>query len=433
MKNSNFLSTEPYKGVRDFYPEDMAVLRYIMGTMRKIAEKFGYEEYNASVLEPAELYRGKTNEEIVNEQTYTFKDRGDREVTLRPEMTPTIARMIALKRRQIVFPVRWYSIPNLFRYEQPQRGRVREHWQLNCDLFGAKGVEADVEIISLAYELMRSYGLSDKDFEIRINSRKIMNFIINDYLKLENDIGRKIARVIDKKEEMPSAEFKKSVTAAVGEKDEILLTLLESKNFEEFVSHLPKNTELEDTFQEVRVIIESLEMLGIKNMVFDQTLMRGFDYYTGMVFEVFDTNPKNRRALFGGGRYDKLLEIFGAEPLPAVGFGMGDVTIQDTLEVRDLLPKYKNPAQLVICIVDLAGIPYANDLAQKVRNEGVNVAIDVTGRKLGDQIKAADKKGIPYVVCIGADEVKSGTLKIKELSSGVETIIADDKLSAFLK
>jgi histidyl-tRNA synthetase len=280
---------------------------------------------------------------------------------------------------------------------------------------------------------MRAYGLGDKDFEIRLNSRKIMNFIINDYIKLPDDIGRKIARVIDKKEKLPDSEFKKAVTAAVGEKDEILLTLLESKNFDEFVSHLPKNPELEEILQEMHSIMESLERLGIRNVVFVQTLMRGFDYYTGTVFEIFDTNPKNRRALFGGGRYDNLLKIFGVDTLPAVGYAAGDVTIRDALEIRGLLPQYRHPARLAICIAEPAGIPYANDLAQSVRSGGISAVVDVTGRKLGDQIKAADKNGIPYIVCVGGEEVRSGTLKVKELSSGVETVVADDKLAAFLK
>lgn len=433
MTNDKIQPTEPYKGVRDFYPEDMAVLRYITETMRETAERFGYEEYNGSVLEPAELYRGKTSEEIVNEQTYTFKDRGDREVTLRPEMTPTVARMVAAKRKQLPWPVRWFSIANFFRYEQPQRGRLREHWQFNCDLFGAKGTGAEVEAISIAYELMRAFGFGDKDFEIRLNSRKITNFIISDYLKLDADIGKKIARVIDRKDKLPETEFKKTVTSAIGEKDEILLTLLESKNFEEFASHLPKNPGLDEALKDIRSIIESLERLGIRNVIFDQTLMRGFDYYTGAVFEIFDTNPKNNRALFGGGRYDNLLRIFGVEPLPAVGFAAGDVTIRDALLIRGLVPKYNNPARLAICIAEEIGIPYGNDLAQKIRAEKINVIIDITGRKLGDQIRAADKQGIPYIVCIGGDEVKSGTLKVKELASGVETVIADDKLSAFLK
>ncbi|MBI2474643.1 MAG: histidine--tRNA ligase [Candidatus Taylorbacteria bacterium] len=430
---ANDLSLEPYKGVRDFYPEDMAVFRHITDTMEKVARSFGYEEYGASVLEPSELYRGKSGDELVNEQTYTFKDRGEREVTLRPEMTPTVARMIAGRRRSLPIPIRWFSIPNLFRYEQPQRGRLREHWQLNCDLFGVANTEADAEIIALAYRIMTAFGLTDKDFTVRVNSRKIMNFVIEDYLNLDDKLGRKIARLIDKKAKMAEPEFKKAITEAIGEKDELLLTLLDSANFEEFVSHLPKNENLAAALSDVEKLIASLESRGVHNVQFDQTLMRGFDYYTGIVFEIFDTNPKNRRALFGGGRYDNLLSAFGVDPLPAVGFGMGDVTMRDVLETRNLLPAFKNPAQIDICLANEAGLAYANRLADQLRAEGVASVVDMTGRKVGDQIKAADKKGIPYIVCIGENEVKSGTLKIKELASGVETVVADDKLSAFLK
>ncbi|HJL55801.1 MAG TPA: ATP phosphoribosyltransferase regulatory subunit, partial [Candidatus Paceibacterota bacterium] len=179
-KNKGKLGTEPYKGVRDFYPADMAVQNYIFGKMRKTVESFGYVEYGASILEPTELYEAKSGEELVKEQTYSFKDRGDRNVTLRPEMTPTLARMIAGKKRELSFPLRWYSIPNAFRYERPQRGRVREHWQLNADLFGSNEIDADVEIISLAYQIMKDFGAEDKDFEIRISYAGVLN----QYLKI---------------------------------------------------------------------------------------------------------------------------------------------------------------------------------------------------------------------------------------------------------
>ena len=249
------LGTDPYKGVRDFYPEDMVIQNYIFNTWRKVAEQFGYEEYSASILEPTEIYTEKSGAEIVNEQTFTFKDRGDRSVTLRPEMTPTLARMVAARRRSLKFPLRWYSIPNLFRYERPQRGRRREHWQLNCDLLGIVGIEADKEIVSLAYAAMKAFGAKDEDFEIRINNSNIDNF----------------------KEIAP-------------------------------------------------------------NLVFDASLARGQTYYTGMVFEIFDTNKENGRALAGGGRYDNLLELFEVEPVPTIGFGMGDITIQDFLETHKLKP-----------------------------------------------------------------------------------------------
>lgn len=247
------LGTDPYKGVRDFYPEDMAVQNYIFNTWRKIVERNGYVEYSASPLEPTEIYTEKSGAEIVNEQTFTFTDRGNRLVTLRPEMTPTLARMVAARRRNLKFPLRWYSIPNLFRYERPQRGRKREHWQLNCDLLGMAGIEAEKEIISLAYTIMKEFGARDENFEIRINNSDINNF----------------------KEIAP-------------------------------------------------------------NLVFDSTLARGQTYYTGTVFEIFDTNKENGRSIAGGGRYDNLLEMFDVEPIPAVGFGMGDITMRDFLETHKL-------------------------------------------------------------------------------------------------
>ncbi len=281
------LDTAPYKGVRDFYPEDMAIQNYIFDTWRKTAERLGYAEYSASILEPAELYKGKTSEEIVNDQTFSFTDRGGREVILRPEMTPTLARMVAAQRKSLKFPLRWFSIPNVFRYERPQRGRRREHWQLNCDLLGIAGIEADVEIISLAHAIMKAFGAENKDFEIRINSRKA----------LPEGVSMETIRKIDKGEEI--------------------------------------GIEVHET-DEIRSVLDLLEKKAIKNARFDPKIVRGFDYYTGIVFEVFDTNPDNPRSLFGGGRYDNLLEIFDVDPIPAVGFGMGDITLKDFLETHKL-------------------------------------------------------------------------------------------------
>jgi len=252
------LSTDPYKGVRDFYPEDMAIQNYIFDTWKKVVEKFGYEEYSASILEPTELYMEKSGSEIVGEQTFTFKDRGERSVTLRPEMTPTLARMVAAKRRELKFPLRWYSIPNIFRYERPQRGRRREHWQLNADLLGVAGLEGDREIISLAYAIMKEFGAKDGDFEIRVNNCNIK------------------------------------------------------------------------------------DLKGVApNLVYDESLLRGQTYYTGIVFEIFDTNKENLRAIAGGGRYDNLLEMFEVAPLPAIGFACGDITTKDFLETHQLGPYNK--------------------------------------------------------------------------------------------
>jgi histidyl-tRNA synthetase len=411
----------------------MSTQNYLFGKMRKVAESFGYNEYGASVLEPAELYRAKSGEEIVNEQTYTFTDRGERQVTLRPEMTPTVARMVAAKKQELAFPLRWYSIPNLFRYEKPQRGRVREHWQLNVDIFGCVGAEAEIEIISMASQIMREFGLKDADFEIRLNSRKIMNYILNDLMSLDEETAHKISKLIDKKQKISKQDFDLSIEEVIPGKATEFLTLINSKNFEEFVAKLPKSQEVVEKIDELKEVMARLEKLGITNTVFDQTLMRGLDYYDGIVFEVFDKNPENSRAVFGGGRYDNLLSIFGGEKVPAVGFGMGDVVIKNILETYKILPAYKPEAELYICVMKKDYYEYAQEIAQKLREDGVKVAIDFSGRKIGDQIKTADKQKIPNIICIGEDEMKSGQFKVKNLKSGEEKAATLETLKSCVK
>jgi histidyl-tRNA synthetase len=421
------LSTEPYKGVRDFYPEDMAIEKAIFDIWRKTCEKYGYEEYGASVLEPAELYRAKSGEEIVNEQTYTFTDRGDREVTLRPEMTPTVGRMIAGKRRELTFPVRWFSIPNLFRYEQPQRGRTREHWQLNADIFGVESTTADIEIINLAYDITRSYGLKDTDFEIRLNNRKVMNYITRYVFGLNEEQAYKISKLIDKKDKLKPETFKLGVEEFFGtdqnaqDNAKKLLTLLNSKNFEEFTTNLPQTADEHIGLKEIKQVISGLEKLGITNVRFDQSLMRGFDYYTGNVFEIFDLNPANRRSVFGGGRYDDLLSLFGGDKVPAVGFGAGDLIAKDLMETYNNIPKKAGVADVAICIIGDQNTSYALDVAQKMRAKGSKVLVDFSNKKIGDQISNANKRGVKQVICIGDEEVKTGKIKIKDLASGTET------------
>ncbi len=331
MNEKQKLSTEPYKGVRDFYPEDMAVQNYIFSVWRKVAQETGYQEYGASPLEYAELYRSKGSDEIVNEQMYTFTDKGDREVALRPEMTPTLARMIAARRKGLKLPLRWFSIPNVFRYEKPQRGRKREHYQLNCDIMGVAGIEAEVEIISLAHKIMKDFGAKDEDFEIRINNRAYFPYLFKKIgLNLSEEQNKLMIRLIDGQEKMTSIEFNEKGNEIAGK-----------ENIDKYISAI-NNNKLLSIVNEFKIesgtqkILEQLEKKEIKNIKLDSNIARGFDYYTGMVFEVFDTNPENKRSLFGGGRYDNLLEMFGVEPLPTVGFGMGDVTIRDFLETHGL-------------------------------------------------------------------------------------------------
>jgi len=432
-ENKLKISTEAYKGVRDFYPEDMAIQNYIFSVWKKTAESFGYQEYGSSVLEYADLYKAKSGEEIVNEQMYVFKDKGDREVALRPEMTPTVARMIAAKLKEFSFPLRWYSIPNLFRYEKPQRGRTREHWQLNVDIFGVKNVNADLEVILLASKIMRNFGVKDADFEIRINNRKIVNYILNDVFKLSSETATKVSKLIDKKEKMDKSEFEKGIKEFMPERSQEFLEILKSRNFAEFVSYLPQTDTEHEGIAEVRELLGKLEELGVENAVFRQDLMRGFDYYTGTVFEVFDKGPKNNRAVFGGGRYDELLSIFGKDVVPAVGFGMGDVVIRDILETYDLLPVPAPASQLHLAILDDHSVGFAEELAEKLRDAGRKVTVGYSGKRIGDQIKYADKNKIPYVICIGEEEVKSGKMKLKELATGIETEVTEETVAYIIK
>ena len=408
------LSTESYKGVRDFYPEDQFLQRYMFEHMERVCELYGYEEYNASIFENADLYRSKTSDEIVNEQTYTFIDRGEREVTLRPEMTPPFARMVAARAREIPMPARWYSIQNFFRYERPQRGRLREFWQLNADIVGVAGVEADAEVISMAHAILRSMGAEERDFEIRVSDRRILDSIYNQ-TDVEEALRSQVTRLLDRREKLE--DFDAQLTQLVGEE--------RAPKLKEQIEYTTSSAYLE----ELRIM---LEQLGVRNMVVDTSITRGFDYYTGMVFEVFDTAPDNRRSMFGGGRYDNLLSLFGGEKIPAVGFAMGDVTARDFLETHNLLPDYAPATELMLCIVEKDATSHAMRLAQDLRREDITVAVNFSGKRIGDQIRQADKMRVPFVIAIGAKERDSGRYTIKNLASGNEITLPADRIAEHL-
>lgn len=409
------LSTEPYKGVRDFYPEDQFIQRYIFEHMERVCELFGYEEYNASILEPSELYRSKTSAEIVNEQTYTFTDRGEREVTLRPEMTPTFARMIAARAREIPLPARWYTIANVFRYERPQRGRLREHWQLNADIAGVSGVQADAEIIAIPHAILTALGATERDFEIRVSDRRILDSIYEE-IGIGEELRADTTRLLDRRAKIDD------FPAALAD------LLQDSGKSGQLTSQLERITSSR-YLEDMRIL---LGHMGIHNMVVDTRITRGFDYYTGMVFEVFDTNPENRRSMFGGGRYDDLLSIFGHDPIPTVGFAMGDVTARDFLESHNLLPGYAPATELMIAIVEESATGHAIRLAQDLRREDVTVAVNFSGRKIGDQIRQADKMKIPFVIAVGSLERESGRYTIKNLATGNEITLPAERITEHL-
>ena len=413
------LSKDPYKGTRDFYPEDQYVQNHIFDTLRSVVESFGYQEYNAPILEETALYAAKTGEEIVNEQTYSFTDRGDRQVTIRPEMTPSFARMIANKRHELTFPARWYSIPNLWRYERPQRGRLREHWQLNVDIAGVSSIHAEVEIITMASDIMRGLGATTEEFEIRINSRQFLNSFFGEVLNLDEQAAYRLAKLLDKKAKMTPEAFEDQGRQIVGAPlFPLLLQCVSASSLEELCSYLPITFADNKGIQDLRDLISLLGEGGVTNALFDPTIMRGFDYYTGVVFEVYDKHPDNRRAMFGGGRYDGLVGIFNVDPVPCVGFGMGDVTAHDFLDVRGKLPAYTSNAQVYLCTAPGVDFVKVWHIAKELRQAGVGVAVELEERKMDKQIKTADKQAIPYVIVVGEEELQTGEVQLKKLTDG---------------
>jgi histidyl-tRNA synthetase len=412
------LSTKPYKGARDFYPADKRLQKYMFGKWREVCERFGYEEYDAPILEPLDIYLAKSGEEIVNEQTYVFEDRGGRKVVIRPEMTPTVSRMVAAQRQELSYPLRWYSIPNLWRYERPQRGRLREHWQLNVDIFGVADTAAETEIISLVDAMFKALGAKPNMYEIRLNHRQLVDYLLGEFLNLDDKAQHAASKLIDRFAKLERADFIAKLdeilddTQRANAAAEKLLAILEAKQ----LSDLPKPALQQAAAQELKSLIDNLQQAGVKT-IFDGSLMRGFDYYTGIVFEVFDTDPNNNRSMLGGGRYDGLVGLFGVPPVPTVGFGWGDVTLANFLEGHDLMPPLK-PETAVYVV--LAGKVDAQKTIAELRGQGLNVAVDLSGRKVGDQLKAADKKGIQNVLIIGETELESGQFTLKDLHTGDE-------------
>lgn len=414
------LSTQSYKGTRDYYPEDKRLQSYIFNVWRQTVESFGYEEYGAPLLEPLDIYTAKSGHELAGEQTYVFTDRGGRTVAIRPEMTPSISRIVAARRQEMAMPARLYSIANFMRYERPQRGRDREFWQLNADLFGVDGALADAEIIELSYLCVKNFGATEDMFTVRINNREIIDLLMRQFLGLDIIGATMMVKLLDRKDKLTVEEFKKQAIDIFGDDAEKGLPKLAELISIKSVEELPNSILDAPGVVELRRLMRLLEQKGIKNAVFDITLMRGLDYYTGTVFELADNAPENNRSLFGGGRYDGLVGLFGVEPVSTVGVGIGASPMQLFLEVHKLLPKMASHTDVYVAVVDEKSLDGADALARQLRKEGVRVELDITGRKLDKQLKTATKKQIPFATFVGEDELKSGVYSVKNLVDGTE-------------
>lgn len=413
------LSTESYKGTRDLYPEDKQLQNYIFDTWKKTSENFGFNEYGAPLLEKIEIYEAKSGEELVNDQTYAFTDRGDRRVAIRPEMTPTISRMVAAKRQELSYPARLYSIANFMRYERPQKGREREFWQLNADIFGDDTKYADLEIIMLSYQVMKNFGAEDSMFEVKINDRRFITALIENYLKIDQQTGYRLTKLFDQKDKLTKEAYEEMLRDLIKNEDKISKILDLTNGISAEIKELPE-------YKAVTELVEEAKKLGVSNCRFDLFLMRGLDYYTGTVIEVFDTDESNRRSLFGGGRYDGLVSAFGVEPISAVGVAPGASTCLEFLKGHNLLPKYINSVNYLIASIGETEVD-ALKLAKSLRSKNLNVDLDLTDRKLDKKIKSADKKGVRQVIIVGEDEVKNQAYIVKNLETGAEQKLkADD-------
>ncbi len=431
------LSKKPYKGTRDFFPEQKRLQNYLFSIMRKTALQFGYEEYDGPLLEEVELYKAKSGEELINDQIYSFYDRGKRFVAIRPEMTPTLARMVAACYKETTRPIRWFSIPNLMRYEKPQKGRLREHWQFNCDIFDAPDRLGEVEILQLAVKLMLNFGADNSMFEILINDRAIVDGTFQTLMQLNQETTYRLYKIVDRAKKV-SPEALQEMIANLSLSDEqvqIFNNYLRIKDFTELFTFL-EQYQLTQCATDFRKFYDTAKEFGlIEYLTYDPTIVRGLDYYTGVVFEIFDKDPENRRAICGGGAYANLLKIFNEQPLPGVGFGLGDVTLTDFLTTHNLLPSDLTTPKndVLITFQDNEAMTYAGKLAVMLRSYDLHVTTTFTKLKFKKVFPLAEKKGARFVVFLGSNELEQQTIQVKDLASKEQFNFLLAELDKFIK
>ncbi len=412
---------QPLKGFRDFYPEEMARRSYLFDAWRRVAKRFGFAEFDGPPLESLELYTRKSGEEIV-EQLYHFKDKGDRDVALRPEMTPTLARMMASRAVTLPKPIKWFSIPQLFRYERNQRGRLREHFQLNVDIVGAPEVEADAELLTVAIEIQRELGLDKTDFVARVNDRRVVQGVLSELDAGEENVPA-VYSAIDKFRKVPRDTFQQLLMdAGVSPKGVSELTLLCAGEVD-LLDWCDRRLKPGDSLEAAMSLARFRELLSeveLSDFVqVDFSIVRGLAYYTGIVFELYDRKGKER-AICGGGRYDDLIQSLGGPKLEALGFGMGDVVLSLMLEDRGLLPA--SPPRIGVAVIpvgrELASA--ARKVTAMLRRAGLSAEAPFTPAGVGKDLKAASRDGARFAVIIGPDEWSEESANLKDLREGTE-------------
>jgi histidyl-tRNA synthetase len=407
-------------GFRDFVPEDLAVRSHLFEAWRRVARRYGFQEYDGPPLEPLELYVEKSGEEIVG-QLYNFTDKGDRAVALRPEMTPSLARILGDRSRGMSKPIRWFSMPQLFRYERQQRGRLREHFQWNVDIVGEEGVAADAEVLAVAIDGLRDLGLTADDFAARVSDRRLLTALLR-VIGVAPERTAAAFGVIDKIERMPEDKVVSLLRSDAGLDADAVETLLDVLDASDPGS-IARRFDDPDVHEAVARLEEyraALEAMGLGDFVrLDLKIVRGLAYYTGIVFELFDRQGE-LRAICGGGRYDRLLELVGGEPLAAVGFGMGDVVLGELLADRGLMPEYAPELEYFLVPVGAEQRPQALAIAHALRDRGHSAAYSLRDQGVGKQLKSATKEGAKKVLVIGPDELERGCVVERDMKTGQE-------------
>lgn len=415
---------QPVQGTRDFYPEEMAIRTWLYGTMRSVAESFGYQEYEAPLIENLELYAAKSGEELVQKQSFVLTDREGQQITLRPELTPSLARMIAQRQQQLTFPVRWWSFGPFWRHERTQKGRKREFFQWNVDLLGAESPEADAENVAVLATFFRRVGLVPEYVMVLVNNRRLLDARFESF-GVAAKLRPEVSSWIDRRDKMAPPAWEQNgadVGLSAGQISEIK-AMLEDKD-------------LWKQSPELTRFFSAGEALGISDYVrFEPSIVRGLLYYTGTVFEAWEVGGEIRRSILGGGRYDNLLSDVGGAPLPAVGFAMGDVVITLLLEKYGLLPKNlsSQPASVLVTVFDQERLLISYELATTLRAAGIPTAVYPEPAKLPRQFKYADKMGARAVLVIGPDEAAQRQVTIKDLFSGTQQTVAQEQVVGIVR
>ncbi len=416
------LSRKPLSGMRQLMPGEKRIEDYIIEQLSDAGGAYGFEDYEAPVLEPLQLFKAKSGSELAVRQSYNFIDKGGRELIMRPELTPSLARMIAAS-GELIYPVRWMSFPVCYRFERPQRGRVREFMQFNLDILGVEGIEAELEVFLVLRRIMSSLGADADQYAIRYSSRKLASEVLESSGMSEQEMVQAFA-IIDKKDKMNSEEWIEWARNSIAD-DRYAETVIRFASCTDLNSAwLKAAVGSSDAYSEIMQFSRMLNDAGINEAQFEACVVRGLDYYTGIVFEVMDTGGSNRRAICGGGRYGNLVGMFGGQKVSGVGFGLGLLTLQLFLETYGLIPgsiSAAHPADIFLAVFSEQERAFAVSLAEELRDNGISVEMDITGKKLSKQFSTASRKSIRFIAVVGQQEIETGCITLKNLSTGAET------------